>query len=84
MQLLMALDQALNCLVHIEGDDNGGWGMADELLSARAWRCYLQGLIGDRLYRAIDALFFWQPHHCYHAWLGEFQRAQMPGTYRLC
>lgn len=83
LQFLMAVDQAINCLVYIEGDDNDGWGMADELLSARAWRCYLQGLISDSLYRAIDVLFFWQPSHCYHAWVGEFVRAQMPGAYQL-
>ncbi len=83
-QFLMALDQAANCLTHIDGDDNAGWGMADELLSARAWRCYLQGLISDRLYRAIDSLFFWQANHCYQAWLGEFARAQMPGAYQSC
>lgn len=82
MQLLMAIDQTINCLIYIAGDDNNGWGMADELLSARAWRCYLQGLISDRLYRAIDMLFFWAPLHCYTAWRGEFERRQMPGTYR--
>lgn len=82
LQFLMAIDQAINCLVHIDGDDNDGWGMADELLSARAFRCHLQGLISDRLYRAIDALFFWSPQHCYNAWRGEFERRQMPGAYR--
>ncbi len=78
-QTLIAIDQALNTCVHIDGD---GWGMADETLSARAWRCHLQGMISDRTYRAIDALFCWQPHHCYQAWRSEWDRLQFPHHYQ--
>jgi len=79
IQPLLAIDQAINTLIYIEGD---GWGMADETLSARAWRCHLQGLISDRAYLAIDALFFWQPNHCYQAWRSEWDRAQYPKHYQ--
>ena len=78
----MAIDQALNCLVYIPGDDNAGWGMADELLSARAYRCYREGLIGPLLKITIDTLFFWQVEHCFSAFMGEFERRQLPGYYQ--
>lgn len=78
-QLLIAIDQTFNCLVFIKGD---GFGMADEALSARAIRCYLQDLISDRLYRAIDALFFFDPNHCYESWRSEIERNQLPNHYR--
>ena len=80
MQPLIALDQLINTVIKINGD---GWGMADESISARVFRCFLQGLISDRAYRAIDALFFWQEAHCYHAWVAESQRQQLPNHYRI-
>ncbi len=79
MQLLIAIDQTLNTLIRIDGD---GWGMADETISARAFRCHLQGLISDRAYRAIDTVFFWQAAHCYQSWRGEFDRRQLPDAYK--
>lgn len=78
-QFAIAIDQALNCLVYILGD---GFGMADETLSARLWRCYLQELIGPAGWQIVDALFFWQPEHCYHAWRSEIERAHLPDHYR--
>lgn len=78
-QLLIALDQLLNCLVWISGD---GRGYADETLSARLFRCHLQDTLSDKPYRAIDALFFWQPAHCHKSWRNEFERRQLPGHYR--
>lgn len=77
-QSLIAADQFLNTLVFIPGD---GWGMADETLSARAWRCHLQGVIGDTAYRAIDRMFFWQPFHCHASWRAEWDRSQQPTHY---
>ena len=79
MQPLIAIDQLINTLILIDGD---GWGMADETISARAFRAYLQGYIGDRAYRAIDALIFWQSAHCYQSWRSEIERKQLPGYYR--
>lgn len=79
-QPIIAIDQLANCFVFIAGD---GLGMADETLSARLFRCHLQGALSDRWFRAIDALFFWQPRHCYQSWRSEIDRAQLPDHYRL-
>ncbi len=79
LQWLLALDQWANTYWHIEGD---GWGMADEAISARAFRCHLQNLISDRPMRAINLLFFWQENHCYLAWRHELDRRQLPDHYR--
>ena len=32
--------------------------------------------------RAVDALFCWQPAHCYHSWRAEWDRRQLPSHYR--
>lgn len=73
MQLLIALDQLANTLAG---------GMADETLSARAFRLELQGK-GIFWRELIDALFWWQEHHCYSAWRSEIERRQLPSFYRL-
>jgi hypothetical protein len=79
IQFLIALDQLINTLFKIKGD---GRGFADETISARLFRCYLQGLISDKPYRAIDALFFWEEAHCYNSWTAERERRQLPGHYK--
>lgn len=73
-QLLIALDQLFNTLLG---------GMADETLSARAWRCYLQDRWPYWIWLGIDTIFFWQPAHCYHSWLAEFEREHLPSIYKL-
>lgn len=73
MQFLIALDQLINA--------STPRGMADETLSARAFRIELQGGTG-RARHWIDALFFWQPNHCYHAWRAEIERRQLPSYYQ--
>ena len=78
-QPLIALDQFVGCCIWIAGD---GWGMADETLSARLYRCHLQGLLSDRWYRAVDAMLFWDAEHCYKSWRSEIERRQLPGHYR--
>lgn len=78
MQPLIAFDQFLNTIVYIIGD---GFGMADETLSARAFRLELQGF-SDKVRKLIDVLFFWQDNHCYNAWLSEIERNQLPNFYR--
>jgi hypothetical protein len=41
-------------------------GSCDETLSSRAWRMEQEGKPWGRLFRPlIDALFFWQPQHCF-------------------
>jgi hypothetical protein len=78
-QSLIAIDQFFNTLFKIKGD---GRGFADETISARVFRCYLQGLISDKAYRFIDALFFWEEAHCYNSWTAERERRQLPGHYQ--
>ena len=69
-QVLLALDQLANTLLG---------GMADETLSARAYRT--RGTNPWRM-RVIDTLFFWQDSHCYNSWLSEVDRRQLPSAYR--
>uniref|UniRef100_UPI0033412D81 hypothetical protein n=1 Tax=Castellaniella defragrans TaxID=75697 RepID=UPI0033412D81 len=71
-QLLIAIDQLLNTLA-------AGW--ADETLSSRAWRCrdVRKWAIA---YRAIDAVFFWQPNHCQNAYEYERMQGQLPEGFR--
>ena len=84
LNVLISLDQTANCLWHINGD---GWGRSDEMISARAFRCYLQGLITERPMLFINALFFWQTdgcmnlNHCWRAWRTEIERRQLPDHY---
>lgn len=70
-QLAIAFDQVLNALL-------AGW--ADETLSSRAWRCR------DRrkwqiIYRAIDAIFFWQKGHCKNAYEFELKQGHKPADF---
>ena len=66
-QILIAIDQLLNTLLG---------GMADETLSARAWREQSAWVA------VIDMLFFWQDNHCLRSYEAEMQRKQMPKEYR--
>ncbi len=71
-QILIALDQLINTLLA---------GSADETLSARAYRLSRdRGRHWPR--RVIDALFFWDPHHCENAHLSELLRRHLPRQYR--
>ena len=78
MQTIIALNQLVNTLVYIRGD---GWGMADECFSARSFRLLLQD-IATWPCSLVNTLFFWQPNHCYHAWVSEFERQHQPTHYR--
>lgn len=71
-QILVAVDQLANTLLG---------GMADETLSARAWRHHLDGS-RDWPRVIIDALFFWQTDHCRTAYESEVERRQLPPEYR--
>lgn len=72
-QLLIAIDQVGNALLG---------GMADETLSARAWRMHIKG---HRWWgwtaRAINVLFFWQSNHCRGAYDAEIRRRHLPDSY---
>lgn len=77
-QLGLGLDQLANVALG---------GMADETLSARAWRCAQKGRLWALLLRpAIDALFFVlsagrQTTHCRDAWDSEQKRRHLPAEY---
>lgn len=67
-QVAIAVDQLINTLLG---------GMADETLSARAWRNrHRHGAS-----KIIDALFFWQGNHCEQAYFSELERKQLPAEY---
>lgn len=71
-QFLIAVDQLANTLLG---------GMADETLSARAWRWEIEGRhTWPR--RLIDAAFFFDPNHCEQSWRSEMLRLQLPKGYR--
>lgn len=74
-QILIAFDQLINTITWIKGD---GFGYADETLSARAWRLRNQ----SRVYKIIDAIFFWEDRHCYYSYRSEKERNQLPDEYR--
>lgn len=73
--LLIAFDQAINCIVWIKRD---GFGLPDETLSARAWR--LRGQSGA--WRRIDRLMFFDPDHCRTSFEAELNRKQLPEEYQ--
>lgn len=78
-QFLLAIDQALNCLVWAKGE---GFGKADEALSARAWRLRERASTWGRFQRLVDQVFFWQLEHCRVAYESEVLRRQLPREYR--
>lgn len=67
-QNAIAFDQQINTLLG---------GAADETLSSRAWRSRDHKYWGWT-HKFIDKLFFWQPAHCYRAYIQELQRKQLP------
>ena len=73
--LLISLDQTINCVVWIKGD---GFGKPDETLSARAWRLRYQ----SNAWKRIDRLMFFDPDHCRTSYESELYRKQMPKEYQ--
>lgn len=77
LNLAVALDQLAWVLLTL------GNGSPDETISAALWRMESQGKRAGRWLRpVVDALFFFDPHHCQQAWLAERNKAQLPGSYR--
>ena len=71
---LIGLDQLANTLLA---------GSPDETLSARAWRTEQQGKLLGRFFRPlIDTLLWFDKDHCHQAYLSEFRKLQLPGSYR--
>lgn len=72
----IGLDQAINCLVKL----HDGYGLPDEMLSARAWRLREHH---PRLHTWIDRVFFWDKDHCQECFEIEMRKEQYPEVYRL-
>ena len=76
--VLISLDQTINCLCRIDGE----WGQPDETLSARAWRVRERHPAWPIW---IDRVFFWQKdgekRHCQMSFESEVIRAHLPREY---
>lgn len=69
----IALDQMFNALLG---------GSPDETLSSRAYRTEQQNKIFGRFFRpVIDLVFFFDPLHCYEAYMSELNRRQLPPNF---
>ena len=71
-QILVAIDQLVNTIFG---------GFADETISARSHRAYLEGK-RKWLRNLINAIFFFQEDHCREAYESEIFRQQYPEEYR--
>lgn len=72
-QVAIAFDQLCNAILG---------GMADETLSARAWRQRDKKKRWAFMRRFIDCLFFFQKDHCYESYKSEMVRNHLPKEYR--
>lgn len=75
LNLLIAFDQFAFCVVSLGSSD------PDETLSAASYRWWLEDKPLKFLKPVIDRLFFFQPDHCYQAFLSELKRKQLPEEY---
>lgn len=72
LQNAVAIDQLGNTLL-------GGY--ADETLSSRAYRAWINGKVLGKVFKpTIDALFrlLGDRNHCYKSWQAEIKRKQLP------
>ena len=72
LNLLIALDQFVYVVITL------GEGMPDETMSAAAYHGWLLGRPWGFMRRVIDAIFFFDPNHCYQAYLAEIGGQQLP------
>ena len=73
-QLLIAVDQLFNAIF-------GGW--ADETMSSRLYRLDTDGRFWGILLRpVVDFIFYFEPNHCYQAFLSERDGTQEPPELR--
>ena len=68
INLLVVFDQFINVLFS---------GQPDETISSRAWRCKDVSSFWRFMRKFIDLLFFFQPQHCFKAYLAELNRKQI-------
>lgn len=66
--VLIGFDQFINVLF---------LGQPDETISSRAWRCKDVSSFWRFMRKFIDLLFFFQPQHCFKAYLEELNRKQI-------
>ena len=59
-----------------------GQAWPGESFSSAAWRAETKGLWYARARPLIDALFFFQPNHCYLAWLSATKQWNLPEDMR--
>lgn len=80
LQVFIAFDQLVNALI----PPFGALSYADETLSARTYRAWRDHrIMGSVLLPIIDFLCLWQTkQHCYHAYLKEQERRNLPPEYR--
>lgn len=71
-QVALAVDQLLNTLLG---------GMADETLSARAWRLRNKSKRGYYVRIVIDVIFFLDKDHCKSSYESELLRKHLPKEY---
>lgn len=76
LQLLIAFDQLANTWI---------FGWSDESISSRSYRlAHLHNVTWAKYMEVfVNFLFFWQPDHCYHAYIGEMERDQFPPDMRI-
>ena len=68
LNILISFDQFVNVLF---------LGQPDETISSRAWRCKDVSSFWRFMRKFIDLLFFFQPQHCFKAYLAELNRKQI-------
>ena len=71
-KVLIAIDQLIKAVI-------GGW--PDETLSSRAYRWEKDGK-RSWTRKLIDAIFFWEEHHCYASYVSEREGRQLPPELR--
>ena len=78
LNLLIALDQFLFCLICLGGSS------PDETASSAAWRLEAQGRWQGKFFRPLIDWLFWpvQHDHCMSAYYSERRRAQLPEDMR--
>lgn len=73
-QIAIAADQFFNAIL-------GGY--ADETISARLYRNRNRSWWWRFWHKAVNLVFFWQPAHCFEAYISEVNRKQLPKEYQL-
>ena len=74
IEVVYSLDQTISAIL-------GGYG--DETFSARCHRLETKNQIFRIMRPVVDTLFFFQPMHCYNAYLNEKSRKDLPPEYRV-